>query len=67
MLNTKKYIIYIYLFEIKTQRFLGYTVLHVFPQSSDGILFYTVCFLKHITFHNLTIVENLDSLDVIKE
>ena len=56
--------IFIYLSKIKTQRFLRYTVFHVFPQSSDVIIFYTVCY---ITFHGLTKVQNWDSLAVIKE
>ena len=38
--------IFIYLSKIKTQRFLRYTVFHVFPQSSDVIIFYTVCFFN---------------------
>ena len=36
----------IYLSKKETQRFLRYTVFHVFPQSSDVIIFYTVCFFK---------------------
>ena len=47
--------IFIYLSKIKTQRFLRYTVFHVFTQSSDVIIFYTVCY---ITFHGLTKVQN---------
>ena len=44
---------------------------HVFPQSSDIIIFSTVRFLFYavcyITFHELTKVQNWDSLVVIKE
>ena len=38
--------VFIYLSKIKTQRFLRYTVFHMFPQSSGVIIFYTVCFFK---------------------
>ena len=49
---------FIYLSKIKTQRFIPYTMFHVFPHSSDVIIFYTVCFLINVTFHKLTKVQN---------
>ena len=38
--------IFVYLSKTKTQRFLRYSVFHVFPQSSDVMIFYTVCFFN---------------------
>ena len=53
--------IFIYISKIKTQ---DDTMFYVFPQSSEVIIFYTVCY---ITFQEFEKVQKWDSLVVIKE